>query len=125
MDNNIHFFTVWTHRRAKSIFGADSHPVIRNGELLCFPSEEHAQAECDRLNAASGGSHVHYSVKPAHIRPALANGLHLLAEAFRRASERDIGKTAISAAKSRHRPVDYCGGGGGAGTSVPSAGGTT
>src|SRR5262249_20479801 len=57
MDSNIHVFTVWTHRSAKSIFGADSHPVIRNGELLCFPSEEHAQAECDRLNAASGGSH--------------------------------------------------------------------
>jgi len=33
MDSNIHFFTVWTHRSAKSIFGADSHPVIRNGEL--------------------------------------------------------------------------------------------
>jgi hypothetical protein len=27
MDSNIHFFTVWTHRSAKSIFGADSHPV--------------------------------------------------------------------------------------------------
>ena len=91
MDSNIHFFTVWTHRSAKSIFGADSHPVIRNGELLCFPSEEHAQAECDRLNAASGGSHVHYGVKPAHIRPSLANGLQLLAEAFHRASERGIG----------------------------------
>src|SRR5262249_4093264 len=105
MDSNIHFFTVWTHRSAKSIFGADSHPVIRNGELLCFPSEQHAQAECARLNAASGGSHAHYSVKPdsvkpAHIRPALANGLQLLAEAFRRASQRDIGKTALSAAKS-------------------------
>jgi hypothetical protein len=49
--------------------------------------EEHAQVECDRLNAASGGSHVHYSVKPAHIRPALANDLHLLAEAFRRVFE--------------------------------------
>jgi len=90
MDSNIHFFTVWTHRSAKSIFGADSHPVIRNGELLCFPSEEHAQAECDRLNAASGGSHVHYSVKPAHIRPVLANDLHLLAEAFRRVSGKRI-----------------------------------
>jgi len=100
MDSNIHFFTVWTHRSAKSIFGADSHPVIRKGELLCFPREEHAQAECDRLNAASDGSHVHYSVKPAHIRPALANDLHLLAEAFRRVSERDLAKTDISAAKS-------------------------
>ena len=100
LDSNIHFFTVWTHRSAKSIFGADSHPVIRNDELLCFPSEQHAHAECDRLNAASGGSHVHYSVKPAHIRPALANGPQLLAEAFRRASQRDIGKTALSAAES-------------------------
>jgi hypothetical protein len=100
MDSNIHFFTVWTHRSAKASLAPTRIPSFRNGELLCFPSEEHAQAECDRLNAASGGSHVHYSVKPAHIRPALANDLHPLAEAFRRVSERDLGKTDISAAKS-------------------------
>jgi hypothetical protein len=100
MNSNQHLFTVWTHRSAKSIFGADSRPVIRNGELLCFANEERAQAECDRLNAGSGGQHVHYTVKPAHVQPALANGLQLLAEAFRRASQRDIGEAAVSAAKS-------------------------
>jgi hypothetical protein len=95
MDSNIHFFTVWTHRSAKSIFGADSHPVIPQRRASWLPKRR-----SDRLNAASGGSHVHYSVKPAHIRPALANDLHPLAEAFRRVSERDLGKTDISAAKS-------------------------
>jgi len=59
MDSNQHFFTVWTHRSAQSIFGAAFHPVVRKGELLCFATEESAQAECDRLNAGSGGSHVH------------------------------------------------------------------
>jgi hypothetical protein len=100
MDTNQHFFTVWTHRSARSIFGAASHPVIRNGELLCFASEERAQVECDRLNAASGGSHVHYTVKPAHVRHlSPTNGLEILDEAFRRASQRVIGEAAISAAK--------------------------
>src|SRR4029450_6292283 len=75
MDSNQHFFTVWTHRSAQSIFGAASHPVVRNGELLCFATEERAQAECDRLNADSGGSHVHYTVKPAYVQPAPADGL--------------------------------------------------
>jgi hypothetical protein len=95
MDSNQHFFTVWTHRSAQSIFGAAFHPVVRKGELLCFATEESAQAECDRLNAGSGGSHVHYTVKPAYVQPApwngLAspeNGLALLSEAFRGASLR-------------------------------------
>ena len=96
MDTNQHFFTVWTHRSAKSIFGADSHPVIRNGELLCFASKTRAQAECDRLNAASGGSHVHYTIKPAHVQPSLTNGLQVLAEAFRRASEGNTARAALS-----------------------------
>jgi hypothetical protein len=80
---------------APSIFGAASHPVVRNGELLCFATEERAQAECDRLNAGSGGFYVHYTVKPAYVQPAPANGLAspenglaLLSEAFRRASQR-------------------------------------
>jgi hypothetical protein len=107
MDSNQHFFTVWTHRSAQSIFGAASHPVVRNGELLCFATEERAQAECDRLNAGSGGSHVHYTVKPAYVQPAPANGLAspenglaLLSEAFRRASQRAMGESAIGAAES-------------------------
>ena len=103
MDSNQHFF-VWTHRSAPSIFGAAFHPVV---ELLCFATEERAQAECDRLNAGAGGSHVHYTVKPAYVQPAPANslaspedGLALLSEAFRRASQRRMGESAIGAAKS-------------------------
>jgi hypothetical protein len=107
MNSNQHFFTVWTHRSAKNIFGADSHPVIRHGELLCFANEERAQAECDRLNAVSGGSHAPYTVKPAHVRPlsptnsfaSPETGLALLAEAFRRASQRGVGDRAMGAAK--------------------------
>src|ERR1041384_3646875 len=75
MDSNQHFYTVWTHRSAQSIFGAASHPVVRNGELLCFATEDRAQAECDRLNAGAGDSHVHYTVKPAYVQPAPANSL--------------------------------------------------
>lgn len=83
MDGNTHFFMVWTHRSAKSIFGPASHPIIRNGEVLCFDTEQSAQAECDRLNAASGGSHVHHSIGPAHSLP-LPTGLVALANGFRR-----------------------------------------
>jgi hypothetical protein len=82
MDSNTHFFTVWAHRSAKSIFGSSSNPVIRNGEFLCFENEDRARAECDRLNAASGGSHVHYTIKPAHTLPP-PSGLHALANGFR------------------------------------------
>ena len=70
MTSDTPFFTVWTNGSAESIFGAASHPVIRNGEYLCFETEERARAECDRLNAASG-SHVHYSVKPARVQMSL------------------------------------------------------
>jgi len=107
MDSNQHFYTVWTHRNAQSIFGAASHPVVRNGELLCFATEERAQKECDRLNAGADGSHVHYTVKPAYVQPTPGNGLAnpedclaLLSEAFRRASQRGMGESAIGAAKS-------------------------
>jgi hypothetical protein len=44
MDSNTHFFTVWAHRSAKSIFGSSSNPVIRNGEFLCFDNEDRARA---------------------------------------------------------------------------------
>jgi hypothetical protein len=107
MDTHQHFRTVWMHRSASSLFGAASHPVVRNGELLCFDTEDRAQAECDRLNAGSGGSHVHYTVKPAYVQPFQADGLAspedvlaLLSEAFRRASQRGIGEAALSGAKS-------------------------
>jgi hypothetical protein len=82
--SDTHFFTVWTNRSAKSIFGAASHPVIRNGEYLCFENEERARAECDRLNSASGGSHEHYSIKPAHaLASSPTRGLLSLANGFR------------------------------------------
>ena len=82
MNGNSHPFTVWIHRSAKSMFGAASNPVMRNGKLLSFDNEERARAECDRLNATSG-AHVHYSVKPAHA-VALEAGLAALADGFRR-----------------------------------------
>ena len=68
MQSDPHFFLVWTHRSGESIFGAAAKPVIRNGELLCFPNEERARAECDRLNAGIGAPHMHYTVKPAHAQ---------------------------------------------------------
>jgi hypothetical protein len=82
MTSDTPFFTVWTNGSAESIFGAASHPVIRNGEYLCFETEERARAECDRLNAASG-SHVHYSIKPAHALASPARGLLSLANGLR------------------------------------------
>ena len=68
MQTGTHFFMVWAHRGAESIFGPASKPVIRNGAFLCFDNEERARAECDRLNAGRGVAHVHYSVKPAHAQ---------------------------------------------------------
>jgi hypothetical protein len=58
-------FIVWVDRSAASIFGAASNPVNRNGAILCFDDEEHARAECDRLNARSGASYMRYSFKCA------------------------------------------------------------
>ena len=75
MQNDTHFFMVWAHRSAGSIFGAASSPVVRNGVFLCFESEERARAESDRLNARAGGSHVHYSVKPTPVQMALPRSL--------------------------------------------------
>ncbi len=71
MNNDTHFFMVWTHRSAESVFGAAAKPVIRNGAFLCFEDEERARAECDRLNARRGGSRLHYSVKPARVQMSL------------------------------------------------------
>jgi hypothetical protein len=82
MDATTQSFTVWIHRSAKSMFGAASNPVMRNGNLLSFDDEGRAQAECNRLNSTSG-AHVHYSVKPAHA-VALEAGLVALADGFRR-----------------------------------------
>jgi len=83
MHGKTHFFTVWSHRSAKSLFGAASNPVMRNGAVLCFESEERARAECDRLNAARSSSQVRYSIKAAHDLPMEA-GLAALADGFRR-----------------------------------------
>ncbi|HXG78635.1 MAG TPA: hypothetical protein VNJ31_04750 [Methyloceanibacter sp.] len=73
MPSGSYFFMVWAHRSASSLFGASVSPVMRNGKFLCFESEAKARAEADRLNARSGGSHVHYSVKPTLIQMALPN----------------------------------------------------
>jgi hypothetical protein len=74
MASDTYFYMVWAHRAAGSIFGASTSPVMRNGRFLCFESEEKARGEADRLNARSGGSHVHYSVKPTLIQMALPSG---------------------------------------------------
>ena len=78
MATDTQFYMVWAERRADSIFGSSSSPVMRNGAFLCFESEEKANAEAARLNGRAGGSHVHYSVKPTLIKMALpstpANG---------------------------------------------------
>ena len=82
MHGKANFYTVWTHRSAKSIFGAGSHPINRNGKILCFDTEEEARAECDRLNARRSGSHERYSIEPAYVLP-LETGLAVLADGFR------------------------------------------
>ncbi len=68
------FFVVWAYRSANSIFGAASNPVVVNGALLCFKTEEKARAESDRLNARSGGSHVHYGVRPIRVQMKRPSG---------------------------------------------------
>jgi len=68
-------FVVLVHRSPKSIFGAASNPVMRNGTLLCFKTEETARFERDRLNASTGNSHVRYSVRPIHVELKLLSGL--------------------------------------------------
>lgn len=75
MQSDTQFYMVWAHRSPDSIFGAASHPVVRNGVFLCFDTEQRARAETDRLNARSGGSHVHYTVKPTPVQLALPRGL--------------------------------------------------
>ncbi|MGA7544217.1 MAG: hypothetical protein WBW08_00060 [Methyloceanibacter sp.] len=74
MQSDTQFYLVWAHRGRDSIFGAASHPVVRNGVFLCFDTEERARAETDRLNARSGGTHMHYSVKPTPVQVALPLG---------------------------------------------------
>jgi hypothetical protein len=69
-------FVVWAHRSAKSIFGAASNPVMRNGALVCFKTAEEARAESDRLNAGSGASpHVRYSVRPVIVQMDRPHGI--------------------------------------------------
>ena len=85
MQSDTQFYLVWAHRGPDSIFGAASHPVVRNGVFLCFDTEERARAETDRLNARSGGTHMHYSVKPTPVQVALP----------RRPRQRPDGRAAI------------------------------
>jgi hypothetical protein len=75
MQSDTQFYLVWAHRGRDSIFGAASHPVVRNGVFLCFDTEERARAETDRLNARSDGTLLHYSVKPTPVKVALPRGL--------------------------------------------------
>jgi hypothetical protein len=75
MQSDTQFYLVWAHRGPDSIFGPASHPVVRNGVFLCFDTEERARAETDRLNARSGGTNMHYSVKPTPVQVALPRGL--------------------------------------------------
>jgi hypothetical protein len=102
--SDTNFFTVWANRSAASIFGAASHPVIRNGEYLCFENEERARAECDRLNAASGGSHEHYSIKPAHALASPARGLLSLANGLRWPAARASARRSASSPLPSARP---------------------
>jgi hypothetical protein len=74
MQDDTYLFMVWAHRSADSIFGAASSPVMRNGAFLCFEDEQKARAESDRLNSRSGGSHMHYSVRPTIVQMALPSG---------------------------------------------------
>jgi hypothetical protein len=83
MHGTANFYTIWSHRSAKSIFGASSHPVNRDGWILSFETEKEAQVECDRLNAGRIGSQVRYSVEPAYTLP-LETGLAALSDGFRR-----------------------------------------
>jgi hypothetical protein len=79
MHGTANFYTIWSHRSAKSIFGASFHPVNRDGRILSFESEKEAQAECDRLNAGRNGSQVRYSIEPAYTLP-LETGLAVLSD---------------------------------------------
>jgi hypothetical protein len=75
MQSDTQFYMVWADRGPDSIFGAASHPVVRNGVFLCFDTEERARAETDRLNARSGGTHMHYCVKPTPVQVALPRSI--------------------------------------------------
>jgi hypothetical protein len=71
MQRDTYVFAVWARRSAKSIFGPASNPVMVNGVLLCFKTEEKARVASDRLNARSGGTHVRYSVRSIRIQKKL------------------------------------------------------
>lgn len=68
MHTDTYLFVVLARRKADSIFGAGSNPVMRNGKLLCFKTEARARAERDRLTARTGEPHVRYSVRPIHLQ---------------------------------------------------------
>ena len=70
MQIDTYIFVVWARRSAKSIFGPASNPVMRNGEFLCFKTEEKARAESDRLNAGAA-SYVRHSVRPIRVQAKL------------------------------------------------------
>ncbi len=83
MQSTAGFYTVWSHRSAKSIFGPGSSPVNRNGRILCFETEDLARAECDRLNAARSSSLVRYTIRPPRDLQ-VETGLAALADGFQR-----------------------------------------
>lgn len=69
-------FTVWLHRGDESVFRTISNPASRDGLILTFNDEGRAQAECARLNAASGDPYARYSVeKELSVRAELLGAM--------------------------------------------------
>lgn len=56
-------FIIWVHRSSKSIFGPYCRPANQDGYVLGFEDEQHALAECARLNVRSGDPYARYSVQ--------------------------------------------------------------
>jgi len=74
METDAHVFVVWAHRGASSIFGPASNPVMLNGGLLCFKTEDKARTKRDQLNARSSNGHVRYSVRPIRVQMERPDG---------------------------------------------------
>jgi len=73
IDTNV--YVVWANRGARSMFGPASNPVMRNGRLLCFKTEDQARVAHDQLNARPGGAHMRYSVRLIHVQINRPDGL--------------------------------------------------
>jgi hypothetical protein len=80
-------YIIFAHRDERSVFGAATNPVIRNGALLAFEDEAGAHDECDRLNARPRNPHVRYSIKPAGSVQAPSTRTEAAGLRFREAEE--------------------------------------